>query len=576
MNTTATLLPAAWPLLAQAEPAVLVSLLKPLLLVALFIPWGKLVARMDDDAAFFYLKRQLFNLVYLGCAMAALAAVLFIPIFWVGLPLAILLLAGPIIGYIYYRNPQVPDKEKFEFNLDGVRAFMLEKKQGGAQKRAGVKLLKLDETELPVPIGEDPNVAAHELFETLVEWCLPRKAEEISVGIAGDDEEARVVARVDGMAFDRKTMALEPIPKAAGYQLFKYLQESAQLDTSEKRKKQTGQFKIAAEVVNPVSNEAQTERHLVELKTAGSSRTMQLTMEFDPDQRAHRPVSQLGLIPKQAEQIKASIAERGGVVLVAAPAKSGVSTMTYALVNEHDPYVSSVLTLEQDMVLQLEGVKHIPFDANGASADYEKQLAGMLRTDPQVMLLDRTDDTDAMRLVAKAAEEIRFYLPYRADSALEAINQYLAVVGEPKLAAASLTGVVAGRLLRKLCSTCRTAYTPEPAALKKMNLAADKITELYRSSGQVVDSKGKPMPCPDCRGLGYRGRVGVFEVLMLDDEARKLIATGDQARLKAHLASLKFIPLQRAALAKVRDGVTDVAEVQRVLGGGKSRKRTKA
>ncbi len=554
-------------MLAQAQPEILVSLFKPLLLVAIILPWAFVITKLDKDADFFYLKREMFSVIYIVSGLLALAAALLIPIFWIGLPVAILVLIGSIAGYVLYRNPQVPPAEKFEFSMDWLKTFMLERDKKKANQGASVRILKMDESEVDVPSGDDPNVAAHQLFEQILDWTLPRNADQINLTISGDAETIKLSTVVDGVKFEQESMGLEPIGRQEGFQLLKYLQKCSGLDETEKRKKQLGKFKIAASVPDSLSGTPQDERHLVEVATSGSSRAMQAILEMDPDARAHRTIEHLGLTRKQLAKIKEAINDRaGGVFLIATPPKQGLSTVIYSMVNEHDPYVASILTLEENLLLELEGVKHESFNPGDGQEEYHRRMAGMLRTDPQVIMVDRMPESDTAGLMAENAEEVRFYVPVQAGSASDALAIWVKAVGDKNLAAKNLAGVVSGRLIRKLCPTCRTAYKPDAAALKKMNLPADKIDELYRSSGQVVDNRGKPMTCPACHGMGYSGRTGVYEVLLLDDEARRLLAADDHARLKSHLGKLGFIPLQRGALAKVAEGETDVSEIQRALG----------
>jgi len=557
--------------IAQAEPAILVSILKPVLLMLTFLPWAYVVSLLNKDAGYYYVKRELFSFAHIGSAILGLAMMLLIPIFWVGWPLAILVMSGSIFGYVYYRNPQVPAEARFTFSLDFARTFMTEREQRKTQAKASIKLMKRDETELPVPIGDDPNVDAHLLLEQICAWALPRKADEIGVAITGEEEFARLHTRIDGVKYGQADMQMEQIPKKVGYQLIKYLQETAGLDVEEKRKRQVGKFNIAGQVPDPHTGQNENQRHLVEVVSAGSSRLMSVTLEVDPDQRAHRPLTHLGMPKKQQKQLKSVLENPGKVILTVVPPKQGLSTLTYAILNEHDPYTESIITLERDVVIELEGVKHITVTPDAEAAEVNRQLGGLLRTDPQVLMVEELADQETARLIAESAQDVRFYQPLRGNSAMEGLKTWLKTVGDPRLAAESLGAIVSGRLVRIVCETCRTAYKPDAAQLKKMSLPADKISELYRSSGQLTDKNGKPMTCPVCHGLGYQGRTGIFEVMVIDDTARKLIAAGETERLKAHLAGQSFLPLQRSALLKVAEGLTDVAEVQRAMSSNRGR-----
>jgi type II secretory ATPase GspE/PulE/Tfp pilus assembly ATPase PilB-like protein len=144
------------------------------------------------------------------------------------------------------------------------------------------------------------------------------------------------------------------------------------------------------------------------------------------------------------------------------------------------------------------------------------------------------------------------------------MRAWVKAVGDPKLGADALVAVLSQRLVRKLCTTCRVPYRPDPEALRKLNLPADRVAQLYKHSGQVLVKK-EMQPCPACLGVAYSGRIGVFEVMVLDDQARALIVAGQLDQLRAYLRKQKMLWLQEAALARVVDGTTSIAEITRVL-----------
>ena len=127
----------------------------------------------------------------------------------------------------------------------------------------------------------------------------------------------------------------------------------------------------------------------------------------------------------------------------------------------------------------------------------------------------------------------------------------------------ALHGVVAQRMVRKLCTNCRVAYPPTPEMLKKLGLPEGKIQQLFKKGGQVL-IKNKPEVCPVCKGSGYVGQEGIFEVFFLDKEERDLISTGNLQGLRAAFRKRSLPVLQHAAIRKAVDGVTSVEEVLRV------------
>ncbi|MFW6032422.1 MAG: ATPase, T2SS/T4P/T4SS family, partial [Phycisphaeraceae bacterium] len=323
-----------------------------------------------------------------------------------------------------------------------------------------------------------------------------------------------------------------------------------------------------ADLIQRVEGAAGLGRHRLELETAGSTRGMMLRLRIDRRQRLRVKFGELGLTESQAEQLREVVGELEGVVLIAAPSGQGSSTTMYSLVNEHDPYTTSVVTLEEQVPIELEGVSHNELPAGASPQEANEKLASLLRQDPNVMMLPQLKDAQMARQIAESGREMRVYSNLPANDTFDALRKWVKLVGDRRSAGKPLRAIVSQRLMRRLCPTCRTSYRPDPAVLKKLNLPADRVSQLYQASGQVV-IKDKPQPCPACHGLAYRGRVGVFEVMVLDDPARNLLQQGDVERLKTHLRKQRMTWLQEAALSKVVDGVTDIKEVTRVLGGGK-------
>lgn len=541
--------------IATAEPVFLMSLIKPVLFIALATGWGWVVSNLDSDAGRFYLKRRLWNLGHLASAVLAFGLLLLIPYFFIGLILALMILVGVSGGYIYYRNNEVPAPAKWEISLQFLRDHMASRGEQSAQKHASVVLMKKDETRLPVPSRDDPNAEAHTLFENLMDFTLPRNADRIDILV--EASKAAVVARIDGVTYPQPEV--EP---ALAMRLVEYLKTAGGLDLADRRKKQSGLIKVDA---------GELGRHTLDLITSGSTRGLSMAVNIDPDLRTQMPLEQLGLLGPQQKQVRELLESLGGVTLVAAPPTQGTTTTLYSILSEHDPYTSSVVTLEEKVAWELEGVHHTVMPGSTPPEKYNEKLLAVFRADPQVLYLTRFADSKSPAHIARGAEECRVYMPLEADDTFGALRTWVKAVGDRKLAAKSITAVISQRLVRRLCHTCRTPFVPDPAALKKFNLPSD-VKQLFHASGKVM-VKDKPQPCPDCMGLGYRGRTAVFEVMILDDKARKYVASGEDDKLRAHLRRQRMLWLQEAALAKVVEGVTDIKEVTRAMS---SKRRSKS
>ena len=537
--------------LAAADPVMLTSAVKPLVFAATMIAWGWIVSRFDKDAEFFHLKRNLFNLVQVLCGVLGFGLMLIIPLFVVGWPLGVIVLIGGVVAYVMHHNATLPEREQWKLSWDTVKNFQQKRQLEHAQRAAKLKLLTKDEAELPVPGPTDPAFPAHMLLQDLLMWAVPRNAEQVDVQVQG--EQVAAVVRIDGVKFRQE----DPDQKTA-ILLMDYLKQAAKLDIEDRRKKQTGIVNFSA---------GEHGKNKLEVTTTGSSRGLSITMVLNPEAVMEQKLDDLGLNPHQLKQAHRLVGETSGVVLITGPSRSGVTTTLYSLLGAHDPYTTSVVTLEQSVRFELEGVKHNQVPESIETEQFNRRLAAILRGEPNVLLIDRLSDPSTAKLAAESAGTVRFYFPIAARSIGDATRKWTKVIGGAKDAADSLAAVFNQRLIRKLCPTCRVAYQPDAAALKRLNIPKDSASELYKASGKVVVGN-KEKTCPACLGIGYRGRTAIFEVIVVDEQgvARQYIANQDTDKLKAYMRKNGLPTLQEAALAKVVSGETDIREIQRVLG----------
>ncbi|NNM26514.1 MAG: Flp pilus assembly complex ATPase component TadA [Phycisphaerales bacterium] len=533
-------------LLAQA--AFLASPYKPFLMILPFIPWAWLVSsKIDKDARYFHLNVGLWNTINLVAGAGALAAMIFVPIFWIGWPLGMLVLAAPILVYWQHRNQEVPENQRFSLTGEGIGARLDARRQAKAVRDAVIQFTGADKKTRDVPMKEDPLFAVHMQAEDIIGPALDGRAAAVEMAVGTSN--ATIAELVDGVRYKRSMPAESALP------VVDYLKELAGLDVKDRRRHQTGTFKMTG---------PQGGTELV-ATTAGSSSGLLLRLDFDRGKRLNKPFDNLGLLPSQREAL-GSLTEahdRHGVVLVGAPSGHGLTTTMYSLIARHDAYTSNIKTLEREIFVTLDGVDHMRWDPTNTEIDYATQLGAMLRRDPDVLMLDLVKDTAAANVIAEPAlQGPLLYVPQRANSVTEQIRHWVKIVGDVKKACKCLRAVMNQRLVRTLCPNCRQAYQPTADQLKKLNLPS-KVNQLYRPSGKI-QIKNKIENCPVCGGKGYLGQTGIFEVLLVDDDVRSLLSGGD---LKAALSlgrRNKMVYLQEAGLSKVAGGETTVDEVVRV------------
>lgn len=537
------------PLLLAAASAHLVSFLKPLLIFVTFVPWAWLVStHLDKDAAKHHLNRHLFNAVHLGTGVAALLAMLFIPIFWIGWPLGIILLATPIYVYWQIRNREVPEHQQFHLTALDLRERLTARKKIKAAV-AAVRFVDKDGNERQTPPKDDPRFAMHMLAEDVLVPALEARATEFSIAVSSRG--VVMTQTIDGVRYKRDT-----VPAESGMPLIDYFKDVAGLNVEDRRRHQKADFKVSS----PLGDTELT------VETAGSSAGQELRIVFNLGKRLRKPFDDLGLLPQQLERLRVfeEVHERHGVVLIAAPPGNGLTTTAYALVSRHDAYTCNIKTLEREIRTTIDGVDHLLWDRNNPDIDYATALQSIIRRDPDVVLISELRDKETARVAAEPGlDGPLLYVPIRAASLTDAVRSWAKLVGDLKLAAGTLRCVMNQRLLRNVCPNCRQGYEPTPDLLKRMNLPAKKVEQLYRHSGKV-QVKNKVDTCPVCGGTGYFGQSGAFEVLMIGDEERRLLLAGDLKGTLAAARRNKMVYLQEAALHKALKGDTSVEEVIRV------------
>lgn len=543
-------------LLLAAEAAVLVDWLKPVLLAVIFIPWGWLIStKIEPDARYFNLPYHRWNGINMAAGAAAVIAVLAIPIFWIGWPVAIILLLTPLFIYWKVRNAAVPAGKQFHFSSEGISQRLARRKAASATRDAKVTFIDSGKKALPVPSREEPLFETHLLAEQMLEPAVASRANRLELGPVGGGAAAGYLVSqvVDGVRYKR-----EMVPPERANAVIDYLKAAAKLDVNDKRRRQTGQFRMRSGLGETT----------LDLAVAGGAAGQTMRVDFDRSKRVSRAFDSLGLLSSQQEALAALAvpANRHGVVLVGAPPSHGLTTTCYALLARHDAFTSNIKTLERQIELRLDGVDHTVFDASNPSAEYATSLQSILRRDPDIVLVaDLKDPNTAKTASGPGITGPLIYVPQHLDTAAAQWADWARAVGDLKKAAAPIKAIMNQRLLRVVCPQCRQAFQPSPEQAAKLRLPTNKQHTLYKAGGKVQVKNNRIEDCPICNGVGYFGQIGVFEVMVLDDEGRRLLAASDFKGAYDLARRNKMFYLQEAALAKVRDGQTTIEELARVF-----------
>ena len=541
-----------------AEALILVSFWKPILLLVPLVPWAWVVSRiLDKHAARFFLERERWNTIHLSVALLAFLGVLAIPManegaFWIGLGLltVVLLLDIVLFAVITNRDERVPEQFRLTLDFSKYREARATKALAKQQGKVELVVKGPDKMSVAPPLVGTPEFDVRVASEKVIMQAMDVRSSESVIGPTGKDNTYAVSHLVDGV---RQSGAVMPASEA--FKLMVFWKAAAKMDVADQRKKQQADITI---------ERGETKKKL-RVTSLGSAVGPRLMFLVDPEAQVKRKIEALGLLePPQLTELKAIISDGQGLVLLAGGPDCGKTTTLYTIVKMHDAYTKNVQTVETEVQDAIEGVRQNKFDPQAEGPDLSTLVRSIIRRDPDVVAVaDVTDSATAKEVVRAEIDRTRAYAGVKADGAIQAIQAWVKLVGEVDAAVKPLKGVISQKLVRKLCTNCRVAYTPTAEVVKRLGLPADKVKQLFKKGGQVL-IKNKPEVCPVCGGVGYVGQEGVFEVYSVGDAERAAIKAGDLNAVKGEWRKRGLPSLQQAALRKALDGITSVEEISRV------------
>jgi general secretion pathway protein E len=248
------------------------------------------------------------------------------------------------------------------------------------------------------------------------------------------------------------------------------------------------------------------------------------------------------------------IRRSNGIILVTGPTGSGKTTTLYAALSEINTPEKAIITLEDPVEIQMEGIGQIEVKPQ-IGLTFAAGLRSILRQNPNVILVGEIRDLETAEIAIQSSLTGHLvFSTLHTNDAAGAITRLIDQGVEPFLISSSLVASLAQRLVRVLCTHCREPHTPTPEELRELGLGGDLAQHtIYRAAG-----------CEHCKQSGYRGRIAIFEILLIDDAVRKLIGRGiDSKTIQEHAVSRGMITLRQDGARKVLAGVTTVAEILR-------------
>jgi len=549
-------------LAALPDPGGYLHPVKLVIMLVLFSGWLFFCQWVNRDTRLVNTHQMLWNAITLATGVTGLLLWLLIPLFSVGLVVFVLISGGGMAAYVVHRNGLVVEHARLL--TPGHFTRLLSQRGAGKSQEVEelVRLTDYDGRQVRIP-EESVERQQYGMVQDLLHDILWRRASDVDVAVAG--QQARVVYRIDGVAVER-----DPIPAASTDMILMYLKKLAGLAATEHRRPQSGH--ITASMGSKTKDLDKMVK--IEVKTSGSTAGERLMLRVLAEESRFK-IDDLGLMPQQLSHFQSIIDQPRGLVLCCGPRQSGLTSTLYAILRSHDVFMKNIHTLELQLAMDLENVTQNVYDQRKTEVSFARRVQTILRADPDVVMVAAVPDSETAVLTTEAAGgRIKLYVGLEVPDCIKGLQKWLSLVEDRRLVARSLLAISAQRLVRRLCPQCRQAYKPDPETVRKANLPADRIEKFYRRSGYLLNKKGEQIVCETCQGSGYFGRTAIFEILMVTDDVRKLIAGGasiNQIKSVCRKGKPPMLYLQEQGIRQVMAGVTSINEVIRVTREGQNR-----
>ena len=375
------------------------------------------------------------------------------------------------------------------------------------------------------------------LVNLLIDGALAAEASDIH--IEPFEDSLRVRYRIDGLLYDQ-----EAPPRRLQAAVTSRIKIMAELNIAERRLPQDGRIRVTT----------QGRRVDIRVSTVPTIHGESIVMRLLDRSSVFLPFDRLGFSARTAEAFEGLIRRPHGILLVTGPTGSGKTTTLYAALDKINAPDRKIITVEDPVEYQLKGVNQIPVRPK-IGLSFASGLRHIVRQDPDVIMVGEIRDLETAEIAIQAALTGHLvFSTLHTNDAPGAVTRLQDMGCEPYLVSSVLNGVLAQRLVRRICLACRAPDHPEPADLLAIGVTDASAVQLFRGKG-----------CDECRGTGYRGRIGIYELFRLTEEGRSLIVRKVPAgELRRHAVEQGMVMLRADGWARACAGMTTVEEILRV------------
>lgn len=386
-------------------------------------------------------------------------------------------------------------------------------------------------------INDAPTIR---LVNSIIDRAVHENASDIH--IEPKEKELQVRMRIDGML--RKILT---IPKNLQNSVISRIKIMSGMDIAERRIPQDGRFNVK-------SNKKEYDLRISSLPTVYGEKIVARLLD---KAAGYLTPEAIGLMGANLEKYQRTIHCHSGVILIAGPTGSGKSSTMNTMISQLNTEEVNLVTLEDPVEYNIDGVNQVQINEK-TGMTFANGLRAILRQDPDIIAVGEIRDGETAQICMRSAITGHVVLStIHTNDAVGTIERLEDIGVEPYLVATALRGVVSQRLVRRICPKCRESYEATEEEVRTLGLDPHQKHTFYHGKG-----------CADCFNTGYRGRIGVFEILEIDHRIQRLIATrADRGTIETELknGNSGFTTLRENAIELVEQGITTAEEVRRVI-----------
>ncbi len=403
-----------------------------------------------------------------------------------------------------------------------------------------IDIKKIEVSEEEESIEKLQDIAEEAPIIRLVNLILMQAIRDSAsdIHVEPEEKDLHIRYRIDGILHDIIT-----IPKHLQAAIISRIKIMSDLNIAVKRTPQDGRFQIKLE-------ENQID---LRVSTFPSIHGENVVLRLLSASSIFLGLEQLGFSPQNLEQFKSLIRRPYGIILVTGPTGSGKTTTLYSALETINTPEKNIITIEDPVEYRLPGIRQSQINPK-AGLTFATGLRSILRQDPDVIMVGEVRDRETAEIAIQAALTGHLvFSTLHTNDAAGALTRLIDMGAEPFLISSSVIGIVAQRLVRTICPSCKEEWTPGEPILQEIGIESRGRLNLYKGKG-----------CKSCKNTGYKGRIGVFELLIVDDKIRELILSRTSSSIiKKEAEKVGMKTLRADGIDKIISGITTIDEVIR-------------